>query len=151
VLDRTIPITDHRGHPFTLWSGALIPTTNSESQADARHARRIVWQNIDLATRRRIRWTLFGASVFIIFGLLDQFVFHQTRAFFPYVYVIAMAFTVWTTWRTSIMARSAAICTDLLRRGLCPACGYKLEGLDPDANGFTTCPECSAAWKTPPP
>ena len=42
-------------------------------------------------------------------------------------------------------------------RRTCAACGYDLQGCRPDegetppADGCTTCPECGAAWRLPPP
>ncbi len=152
MLERTIPITDHRGHPFTLWSGALLPTTDAESKSDARHARRIVWKNIDPASKTRIRWLLVGVAIFVIGISIPacRSGFWHARSSSLY-WSFWLCASIYTTWRTSVIARSASICTDLLNRHLCPACGYKLDGLSPDPDGCTTCPECSAAWKTPPP
>ncbi|OAB63600.1 hypothetical protein AY599_08595 [Leptolyngbya valderiana BDU 20041] len=38
-----------------------------------------------------------------------------------------------------------------LAAGRCRACGYDLSNLTADPDGCTTCPECGAAWKLPPP
>ncbi|GJM20043.1 MAG: hypothetical protein DHS20C14_22560 [Phycisphaeraceae bacterium] len=35
-----------------------------------------------------------------------------------------------------------------LESGRCPACTYALRGLPADADGYLTCPECSAAWRS---
>lgn len=35
----------------------------------------------------------------------------------------------------------------LLALGLCPACGYEIAGLEPEADGCRVCPECGGAWK----
>ncbi|MEQ9097306.1 MAG: hypothetical protein RIE32_13705 [Phycisphaerales bacterium] len=32
-------------------------------------------------------------------------------------------------------------------RGLCPACGYSIAGLEPEEDGCRICPECGSAWK----
>ena len=45
-------------------------------------------------------------------------------------------------WRSPKHARRA-----MLRSGLCPACAYKLDGVEPDADACTVCPECGAAWR----
>ncbi len=33
-----------------------------------------------------------------------------------------------------------------LREGHCPACGYGLAEIEPEADGCRVCPECGAAW-----
>lgn len=40
-----------------------------------------------------------------------------------------------------------ALRSSRLRRGLCPACVYGLQGVPTRADGLTICPECSAAWR----
>lgn len=168
MLSRPIPITDHRGQKRTLWPQALTPKPGSdpESRHHSRQARRIVWRNLDHATRRRIRWMLFGGAVLII-GLTLHLVFFRgpkNPAFPPFFWAFYFIAAVFTTWRTAITARSSSICNDLLARRLCPACGYNLYGLEPDPapnsgaeatsarnpDGCTTCPECGAAWRIPP-
>ena len=34
-----------------------------------------------------------------------------------------------------------------LREGHCPACGYGLAEIEPEADGCRVCPECGAAWR----
>lgn len=38
----------------------------------------------------------------------------------------------------------------LEREGRCKACLYDLKGVEPDPDGFSVCPECSAAWRLSP-
>lgn len=35
----------------------------------------------------------------------------------------------------------------LLSLGLCPACGYPITEIEPQADGCRVCPECAAAWR----
>lgn len=35
----------------------------------------------------------------------------------------------------------------LTRAGLCASCGYKIDDIEPDADGCTVCPECGGAWR----
>src|SRR5690606_24941604 len=42
---------------------------------------------------------------------------------------------------------AARIAQDFLRLGHCPSCAYDLVNVEPDADGITCCPECSAAWR----
>lgn len=35
----------------------------------------------------------------------------------------------------------------LAANGMCPSCGYGIEGVRADADGLTTCPECATGWR----
>jgi len=35
----------------------------------------------------------------------------------------------------------------MTRSGLCPSCAYNIQGVDPETDGCTVCPECGAAWR----
>lgn len=35
----------------------------------------------------------------------------------------------------------------VLDQGFCPSCAYRLEGVPPEADGCTVCPECGGAWR----
>lgn len=47
-----------------------------------------------------------------------------------------------TVWRNA----SCAIAT-MTRAGLCPACAYRIDDCQPEADGCTVCPECGGAWR----
>ncbi len=46
---------------------------------------------------------------------------------------------------------SAGSARKLVECGQCGACGYELRAIPPDPDACTTCPECAAAWRLPPP
>ena len=149
---RSIPITDHRGRPFTLWPQALLPLPESdpESRLHARSARRIVWQNFDANAKTRIRWLIFGAVALTLGAILELFLARGRSPRIPQLFwAMYFGFAIFRVWREAITARSTSICQDLLSRSLCPACGYNLSGLAPDPDNCTTCPECGAAWRVP--
>lgn len=56
---------------------------------------------------------------------------------FPFVY--------WTGWR---MRRRVA--RAIITEGHCATCGYAIEGLVPEVDGCTVCPECGSAWRLSP-
>ena len=37
----------------------------------------------------------------------------------------------------------------MLAAGLCPSCGYQIDGGAVGVDGCTVCPECGAAWRLP--
>lgn len=43
--------------------------------------------------------------------------------------------------------RAGAISRAAIAAGLCGACGYPLDSLEPEADGCAVCPECGAAWR----
>ena len=47
-------------------------------------------------------------------------------------------------WRSAEHAIGA-----MTRAGLCPACAYRIDDCQPEADGCTVCPECGAAWRMP--
>jgi hypothetical protein len=54
----------------------------------------------------------------------------------------------WTLTIQNIRLREwEALSAHALRLGRCPACGYDLRSTPAGDEGFTTCPECGAAWK----
>jgi hypothetical protein len=42
-----------------------------------------------------------------------------------------------------------AVARSWLAQGECPSCRYKIDTLEPEADGCTVCPECGAGWKCP--
>ncbi len=42
--------------------------------------------------------------------------------------------------------RGDRLANDMVRAGRCAGCAYSLEGLGPEPDGCTVCPECGAAW-----
>ncbi|MHC4980707.1 MAG: zinc ribbon domain-containing protein [Planctomycetota bacterium] len=53
-------------------------------------------------------------------------------------------------WFVSARVRFSRVRSAMLRRSLCPHCGYKLKGLPVDeTDGATVCPECGCAWQLP--
>jgi hypothetical protein len=46
--------------------------------------------------------------------------------------------------------RAGLISRTAVHAGLCGACGYPLESLEPETDGCVVCPECGAAWRVPP-
>lgn len=47
--------------------------------------------------------------------------------------------------------RAGMVVQAAVRAGLCGACGYPLDSLEPGPDGCVQCPECGAAWKPRPP
>lgn len=46
-----------------------------------------------------------------------------------------------------IEANAQLVARAIVRRKLCPSCGYSLRGLRPERDGCAVCPECGAAWR----
>lgn len=49
--------------------------------------------------------------------------------------------------RTAWRERSQVLRTSMNARKLCAACAYDLSSHEPEPDGCTVCPECSAAWR----
>jgi len=61
--------------------------------------------------------------------------------------VAAIVVGVWVFVFAVLQRRDAAYrARQAALHGACPACGYRLDGIDPDNAGFAQCPECGAAW-----
>lgn len=48
-------------------------------------------------------------------------------------------------WRNASAAVQA-----MSRAGLCASCGYRIDEIEPEADGCTVCPECGGAWRVVP-
>ena len=46
------------------------------------------------------------------------------------------------TWRSPQYAIDA-----MTYAGLCPSCAYRIDGIGPEPDGCTVCPECGGAWR----
>ena len=51
-------------------------------------------------------------------------------------------FMYWGLWRSRDHTAKAIILT-----GHCATCGYVLDGVQPESDGCTVCPECGSAWR----
>ena len=57
---------------------------------------------------------------------------------------IVTAVVIWAVGSRTFARAAASHC---LRERICPSCGYRLDGLTPESDGCTVCPECAAAWR----
>lgn len=63
------------------------------------------------------------------------------------VALIVAVLTGYGGWRLGVRApRIEGVAERLRRCRLCLCCGYDLEGLTPESDGCTVCPECGGAW-----
>lgn len=151
MFNSKIPITDHRGRKRTLWPNALVPTATADAaeRAHARDARKITWSNIDQEGRRRIRLSLLLCISPILGIFLNLGNPRRNAIVWPIINLFIIGIAGLVTLRQVLIARGASTCINLLSRSLCPSCGYHLQGLAPDPDGCTICPECGAAWRLP--
>jgi len=84
----------------------------------------------------------------IIIGSTARFSFFapHTQALFWFHLVmfggIMGGYAKFYSWRSPKHAVAA-----MTRAGLCPACAYNINEIQPDPDGCTVCPECGAAWR----
>jgi hypothetical protein len=60
---------------------------------------------------------------------------------------MAVVLTALAAARTAWRERSQSLRDSMGFRRLCAACGYDLSSHEPERDGCTVCPECSAAWR----
>ena len=74
----------------------------------------------------------------------------------PWVYALipAMALALFAGFlfrRGDLLVKRVTIEQATLAQGLCPSCWELLEGIPPDSDGCTMCPECGSSWRLPEP
>ncbi len=64
-------------------------------------------------------------------------------------FVILLLFVFLIVYKRFMWIRNDLRPFALCKLGYCTCCGYPLEGLTPEPDGCTVCPECGAAWRMP--
>jgi hypothetical protein len=145
LTNRTI--TDDRGKrfPITRWMYSFTYP--------------MPWEPIYRETPRRWRMYQKGSLIFIVVFVvavvISSVVFPglwSPMASMPSFFFPAFLF-VWmgVFWYFHLAVFKPWAKRHKLAIGRCRACDYTLESLTPDPDGCTTCPECGAAWRLPPP
>ncbi len=78
-----------------------------------------------------------GPNEFFTYQSLLVFLFHL----FMFGGIMGVFLTLYG-WRNATCAIRA-----MTRAGLCPSCAYNMDGVEPESDGCTVCPECGAAWR----
>jgi hypothetical protein len=121
------------------------------------------WWNFDKPTRKAMKkadWYkqvatmsgLYGATLGISFFLI-RYTFHLLGFTSKYTFLISMIFAFCAGQFVS-MFRYRPMLEWIAGRRLgmcqCASCQYALDGILPEPDGCTVCPECGAAWKLSP-
>ena len=148
---------DGRGRRFRLIEpGAtlLLPVGRSRPRTAAGRAASYVPR----AVRMKLFWNILLAPVCGIAWASAVALCVFTPGFWPRyaipafsliaVGIMVMMFRA-IRFRSELIASVPHVIDGALRDGYCAVCGYSLGGLEPELDGCTVCPMCSAAWRVP--
>ena len=144
---------DDRARPVTLWRPGANPHAEDTVPTDLQL--RIAAVTAD-RHKGIFREPLTAAHLPLVAAFLalacTPLIFGAIGATLPAYWVPAifgLVVPAFLYFRTRAIQRGMAdtLRTTLLAEGYCAACGYSMRGLNSDADGCTTCPECSAAWR----
>jgi hypothetical protein len=138
---------DHRGRPAKLLGATPLGlNTDPETAHAVREARAAVRRGLGARD-----WGCLGMAI-AYFGLGVVLVLRNSvsAAELPKILAVWAAVILLPAafiWSATRVRGSRRIAAELLAKGYCPQCGYRIHGIRPDHDGCAVCPECSAAWR----
>lgn len=149
---RATPYLDSRGRPASLV--LYRPAKNHIDDYAARCHRAA--ESIYTTVSGKGAW-MSAALIAVGIGLFLFMLWYGALGPFgtpPWVYALipAMALALFAGFlfrRGDLLVKRATIEHATLGKGICPSCWELLEGIPPDTDGCTMCPECGSSWRLP--
>lgn len=127
------PTIDDRGRPFTMAPNELIAP--------------LLWKRTPFSVWC---WNRFPILILIAVAFMLYFSDFPSSITWSSLYPLSFGFIFSFFWRARIynspLRRHSTLTALLIAYRRCGACAYDLHDVNPDAEGFITCPECGASW-----
>ena len=153
-LPRATPYLDHRGRPASLVLYRPARNPIDDYAARCYRAAELIYTPVSgKGTWMSAALIAVGIGFFLFmlwYGALDPL--GTPRWVYALIPAMVLAlFAGFLLRRGDLLVKRATIEHATLAQGLCPSCWELLEGIPPDTDGCTMCPECGSSWRVPPP
>ncbi len=153
-LPKTAPTLDHRGRPASLVLYRPSKTPGDAYETRCQRASKTIYSRVSgRGALLSIGLIVLGAGAFVCtlaYGLLSP----TGTPWWVYAIIPVMAASLFVGFlfrRGDLLVRPTTIEHETLAQSLCPSCWELLEGIPPDEDGCTMCPECGSSWRVPTP
>ncbi len=151
---KTTPALDHQGRPASLVLYRPRKAPGDVYETRCQRASKAIYSRVSgRAVLLSIGLIVLGVGAFVFmlgYGAISP----TGTPWWVYAFIPVMAALLFVGFlfrRGDLLVRPMTIEQETLAHGLCPSCWELLEGIPPDDDGCTMCPDCGSSWRVPPP
>ncbi len=145
------PVRDDRGKVYEPW---MPPWSHATRQRHGASESEVHALTVEVLGKDSSRWPRVAAQVGLMIALVAWLLWDSPRGgtwwriSVGLIIAVVIPLLSARNWRADQLGKNRGLLRRaLIRRRWCPACVYRLEGIEVEPDGCVTCPECGAGWR----